>query len=128
VLSGRYYSAGWSIHLLGYFRSDERRHHPYQFPIRSDQPTHPSLLLRLSMMSRSRRVREHPWFRRSLSMLESFRMEDRLIAFTRSFLPEKKVGYWVNGKRMALEAGRRGRKAITCESTFGYLEIASRSA
>jgi len=78
-------------------------------------------------MSRSRTAREHTWFRRSLSMLESFGMEDRLIAFTRSFLPEKKVGYWVNGRRMALEAGRRGRKAITCESTFRYLEIASRT-
>lgn len=127
MLSGRYYSAGWSVHLPGYFKSDAGKDHPYQFSIRPDQPTHPSLLLRLSLMSRSRTATEHVWFKRSLSLLESFRMENGLISFPRSFLPEKKVGYWVNGKRMALEAGRRGQKAITCESTFRYLEIASRT-
>jgi len=127
MLSGRYYSAGWSVHLPGYFKSDARNDHPYQFAIHPDQPTHPSLLLRLSLMSRSRTAREHAWFKRSLSMLESFRTENGLISLPRSFLPEKKAGYWVNGKRMALEPGRRGRKAITCESTFRYIEIAMKS-
>ncbi|MDH5441774.1 MAG: hypothetical protein OEY31_14325 [Candidatus Bathyarchaeota archaeon] len=127
MLSGRYYSAGWSVHLPGYFKSDVRNDHPYQFPIGPDQSTHPSPLLRLSLMSRSRTAREHAWFKRSLSLLASFGTENGLVSFPRSFLPEKKVGYWVNGNRMALEAGRRGRKAITCESTFRYLEIAVKS-
>lgn len=83
-------------------------------------------LLMLNLMSRSRTAREHPWFKRSFSFLENFKVENDLIMFSRGFLPEKRSGYWVTGARMGLEPNRRAQKALKCESTFRYLEIATR--
>jgi len=113
--SGKYYVMGWSIHLPGYFKSSVQPKDFGQF------------LLLLNLMSRSRTAREHPWFKRSFSFLNSFKAENDLITFPRGFLPEKRFGYWVTGARMGLEPNRKTQKAITCESTFRYLEIATRA-
>jgi hypothetical protein len=112
---GRYYVMGWSIHLPGYFKSSVQ---PKDFG---------HFLLLLNLMSRSRTAREHPWFKRSFSFLDSFKTENDLVMFPRGFLPEKGFGYWVMGERMGLEPNRRTQKAIKCESTFRYLEIATRT-
>lgn len=109
--SGRYYVMGWSVHLPGYFGSDIP---PNSFG---------HLLLLLKMLGRLHIVREHAWYKRSLSLLESFKGETGLIIFPRDFLPEKAFGYWVAGLRMGLESNRRVQMAITCESTFRYFEI-----
>jgi hypothetical protein len=122
VLSGRFYSAGWSVHLPGYFPSVDGKAIPYQFAPHPDNPYHPTLLLRLSLMSRSEVARAHPWFTRMLYTLERYRIQDGLYSFPRSLLLEKE-GYWINGHRLGLEADRRAKKAITCESTFRYCEI-----
>ena len=114
MLSGRFYSAGWSVHLPGYPDPSIQTREFGRF------------LLRLNMLSRSKTARKHSWFRRSLSLLEEYRTEVGLIRFPASFLPDSKVGYWVVGRRMRLEANRRLRKAITCESTFRHLEITMR--
>lgn len=120
--TGRYYSCGWSLHLLGYFESDS-----WNEKLKRSISIDRTNLLRLNILSRSKTAREHPWVRRSLARLEEFRTEDGLFTFPRELLPEKKTGYWVSGKRMGLEANRRTKKAITSESTFRYLEIAMRS-
>jgi hypothetical protein len=126
MISGKFYSAGWSVHLPGYFESDAGQTSPYKFTPHPDNPNHPSLLLRLSMMSHSKAARAHSWFNRMLSMLESFRIEDGILTFPRSLLLEKE-GYWVNGYRLGLEVDRRIKKAIICESTFRYHEIIKRN-
>jgi hypothetical protein len=113
--SGQYYAMGWSVHLPGYLESKVQAKDFGRF------------LLWLNLLSRSETARGRSWFRRSLSMLEGFRAEDGLVAFPRSFLPEKRFGYWVWGSRMGLEANRRVQKAITCESTFRFLQIASKA-
>jgi hypothetical protein len=121
--NGRYYSCGWSIHLPGYFDTKSlQKKGEYVF----DGPTTAQLIMRLNLMSRSKSAREHPWFSRSLALLTTHKNEDGLVTFPRKFLPEKKVGYWVTGSRMGLESNRRRKKAVTCESTFRYYEIASR--
>ena len=109
--TGRYYAAGWSVHLPRYFEPDVQANRFGRF------------LLRLNTMSHSKRAREHPWFKRSLSLLEKYRTEDGLVTFPSKFMPKSKIGYWVLGRRMGLEANRRRKKSITSESTFRYLEI-----
>lgn len=113
--SGKYYVMGWSVHLPRYFESSPQ---PKDFGY---------FLLLLNLMSRSRTARKHPWFKRSFSFLNSFKAENDLITFPRDFLPEKRFGYWVTGARMGLEPNRKTQKAITCESTFRYLQIATRA-
>jgi len=108
---GRYYAMGWSIHLPGYFESNVK---PKDFG---------RFLLLMNLLGRSRNARKHQWFRRSVSLLESFKTEEGLVSFPREFLPEKKFGYWIVGGKMGLEANRRTRTAIVSESTFRYLEI-----
>jgi len=110
--SGKYYMMGWSVHLPGYFGSA------------GEHCDFGRLLLWMSIAKRSRTVREHQWFRRSLSLLEGYTGEDGLTLFPREFMPEKRFGYWVWGRRMALESAPRTGKAIKCESTFRLLEIA----
>jgi hypothetical protein len=126
MISGKFYSAGWSVHLPGYFESDDEKTSPYQFTPYPDNLSHPSLLLRLSMLSHSKVARAHSWFNHMLSMLKSFRIEEGIFTFPRSLLLEKE-GYYVNGYRLGLEVDRRVKKAITCESTFRYHEIAKRN-
>jgi len=114
--SGRYYAMGWSVHLPGYFETGA--------PV---QPSGRWLLL-LRLLARSRTVREHAWYKRSLKMLRQFQCKDGLARFPRAFLPEKRLGCWVLGMRMGLEENRRTQKAMTCESTFRFLEITLQSA
>ena len=68
------------------------------------------------------------WYERSLETLRQFKCEDGLVRFPRAFLPEKRIGCWVLGMRMGLEENRRTQKAMTCESTFRFLEITLQSA
>lgn len=113
--SGRYYVMGWSVHLPAYFEPQ----------IQARDFGH--LLLLLNLLRRSRAGREHVWYRRSMEMLRKFKNEKGLVNFPRAFLPENRAGCWVLGTRMGLEENRRTQKAITCESTFRFLEIASQS-
>lgn len=110
----KYYAAGWSVHLSGFFGQEVKGR-----SIDFDR----SNLLRLSMLSRSRIARGHPWFRRSIERLKVHEDGDGLLTFPREWLPNLGTGYWISGKRMALEENRRSRRAITAESTFRYLEI-----
>jgi len=114
--SGRYYMMGWSVHLPAY-----------------SQPDVPAedfgrLLLLLNLLGRSGTAKESIWYKRSIEILKRFKDKDNLISFPRATLPEKRTGCWVLGHRMGLEEKRRTHKAITCESTFRFLEIASCSA
>ena len=68
-------------------------------------------------------TREHPWFINSLNHLEGFRTEKGTYQFPRTYLPEKPVGYWVTGARMALEENRRKAIAIEMESTFWMAKL-----
>ena len=110
----KFFAAGWSVHLSGFIDREERGR-----SIDFDR----SNLLRLSTLSRSKTARGHPWFRRSVEELEKHREGDGLLTFPKEWLPKRATGYWISGKRMALEENRRPRRAITAESTFRYLEI-----
>ena len=111
--SGRYYAMGWSVHLPTYF---EHKTQAKDFG---------RLLLMLSLLRQSRAGREHSWYERSIGTLKQFKNEEGLITFPREFLPEKRLGCWVLGMRMRLEENRRTQKAMTCESTFRFLETTS---
>lgn len=110
--SGRYYMMGWSVHLPAYLEPEVA---PKEFG---------RLLLLLRLLRRSETAKRHPWFNHSMEILKGFRNQDGLISFPREFLPEKRSGCWVLGHRMAIEENRKLQKAITCESTFRFLEIA----
>jgi hypothetical protein len=114
--SGRYYAMGWSVHLSGYFETPAPIQHSGRW------------LLLLRLLARSRTVRGHAWYERSLETLRQFKCEDGLVRFPRAFLPEKRIGCWVLGMRMGLEENRRTQKVMTCESTFRFLEITLQSA
>ena len=111
--SGRYYAMGWSVQVPGFFDSGV------------DSRDFGRFLLLLSVLGRSQKARRHEWFTRSVSLLESYRIDGGLYCFPREFLPEKQTGPWVLGTRMGLEANRRNNKAIVCESTFRVLKITS---
>jgi hypothetical protein len=114
-VSGRYYAMGWSVHLPCYFEPQ----------VQAKDFGH--LLLLLNLLGRSKTVREHIWYRRSVEMLSQFKNEEGSVSFPSEFLPEKRTGVWVLRMRMGLEENRRTHKAVTCESTFRFLEILSRS-
>jgi hypothetical protein len=109
----RYYVMGWSVHLRYFESSISAEDFGY-------------FLLMLKLMSCSKTARKHQWFTRSSSFLNRFKTENGLVIFPRNFLPEKKSGYWIAGKRMGLEVNRKFERAIKCESTFRFLEIAAR--
>jgi hypothetical protein len=113
---GRYYMMGWSVHLPAFFEPD--------VPMKDFG----RWLLLLKLLGRSRTAREHIWYKRSVEMLSRFKNEKGLINFPRESLPEKRSGCWVLGHRMALEENRRTARAITCESTFRFLEITSQNS
>jgi len=112
--NGRHYMMGWSVHLPGYSQPNVSTRDPGR------------LLLLLKLLGRSRVAGESGWYKHSTAILKRFRNVDGLVTFPRESLPEKRTGCWVLGHRMALEENRRTREAITCESTFRYLEIVSR--
>lgn len=114
--NGRYYAAGWSVHLPGFLGQNVQA------------KDFGRLLLRMSVLSRSRTAREHPWFERSLQILQGYRTDEGLIRFPGVFMPKSETGYWVWGRRMGLEPGRRTKETLASESIFRYLEITKRSA
>jgi hypothetical protein len=114
--SGRYYMMGWSVHLPAYSQPEV------------SAKDFGRLLLLLNLLGRSRAAKENSWYRRSIEILKRFKNKDDLISFPRESLPERRTGCWVLGHRMGLEENRRTQKAITCESTFRFLEIVSRSS
>jgi hypothetical protein len=114
--SGRYYMMGWSVHLPAYSQPDV------------SAKNFGRLLLLLNLLGRSRTAKENSWHKHSIEILKRFKSKDDLISFPRKSLPEKRTGCWVLGHRMGLEENRRTQKAITCESTFRFLEIVSRNA
>jgi len=116
----RFYAAGWSLHLFGYF--DE---HPHEEALRRSICLDRGNLLRLGLLARSEAARCHPWFSRSMGGLRRYGDDDGVFSFPREMMPEKGSGYWVSGRRMGLEEKRRSRRAIALESTFRYHEIAS---
>ena len=114
--TGRYYAAGWSVHLPGFLGQNVQA------------KDFGRLLLRMSTLSRSRTARGHPWFERSLRILQGYRTDEGLIRFPGAFMPKSETGYWVWGRRMGLEPGRRTKETLASESIFRYLEITKRSA
>ncbi len=114
--TGRYYAAGWSVHLPGFFGQEVQ------------VKNFGRLLLRMSTLSRSKTARRHPWFDSSLSILERYRTDEGLIRFPSAFMPKRKTGYWVWGRRMGLKPGKRTKEALASESTFRYLEISKNNA
>jgi len=88
--SGRYYVMGWGVHLPGYFGSEVEAEDSGR------------LLLLLSVLSRSQVARKHPWFKKSVALLNRYKTGEGLVCFPREFLPEKRFGYWVGGARMGL--------------------------
>ncbi len=106
----RYYVIGWSVHLPNYFL-------PPQEEAKSD------LLLALEMMAPFEVARQSDWFRRAIDFLESHRTRRDTYLFPKSWMTEKKTGYWTNGAYMALEEDRRRDLALECESTFRFLKI-----
>ncbi|MHA2021134.1 MAG: hypothetical protein ACW96N_05425 [Candidatus Thorarchaeota archaeon] len=106
----RGYKIGWSVHLPGF----------------SSEPSESSmskLLLTLSMMAPFKTARNHEWFKRMMDILEIYSTEHGTYLFPRTWLPEKREGYWVNGAYLALEENRRKSSTIECESTFRMIRI-----
>ncbi|MFQ5831538.1 MAG: hypothetical protein ACE5H4_02450 [Candidatus Thorarchaeota archaeon] len=106
----RYYVIGWSVHLPNYFVSPQ-------------EETKPDLLLALEMMAPFEATKQSDWFRRVIDFLESHRTRRDTYLFPKSWMTEKKTGYWTNGAYMALEENRRRDLALECESTFRLLKI-----
>ena len=110
----RYYVLGWAVHLPGYSKAPEGR-------------LFAEMLLALEALAPFICIRESPWFQKSMQYLEEFRTEDGTYSFPRTWLPEKKRGYWIGGEYMAFDE-RKGRKnAIEIESTFRVLSIRRRA-
>jgi hypothetical protein len=106
----RVYKIGWGVHLPGFFSE----------PSESSMA---KLLLTLTMMAPFETARNHKWFRRMIELLETYSTEHGTYLFPKTWLPEKRRGYWVNGAYMALEHNRRKSSVIECESTFRMLRI-----
>ncbi|MFX1265276.1 MAG: hypothetical protein ACFFH0_07835 [Promethearchaeota archaeon] len=106
----RYYVIGWSVHLPNY-------------TIPPQEKARPDLLLSLEMMAPFEVARQSSWFRRAMDFLESHRTGRDTYLFPKSWMTEKKTGYWTNGAYMALEENRQRDFALECESTFRLLKI-----
>jgi len=106
----KYYVMGWSVHLPGYFSEPQEESIGY-------------LLLLLDTFRRSTTARDHDWFQSALRTLGRYRSVQGFYTFPRQTLPEKKIGCWILGHRMALEAKRRTRESISVESTFRVLNL-----
>ena len=110
----RYYVLGWAVHLPGYSNNPEGR-------------LFAEMLLFLDTLAPFSCIRKSQWFQNSLKYLEEFRTEDGIYSFPRTWLPEKRRGYWIGGEYMAYDE-RKGRKnAIEVESTFRVLYIRHRA-
>jgi uncharacterized protein YeaO (DUF488 family) len=106
----RYYVLGWAVHLPGFSKIPEGRGFA-------------EMLLFLDILAPFSCIRKSRWFQSSLKYLEEFRTEEGTYTFPRTWLPEKRRGYWIGGEYMAFD-NRKGRKnAIEVESTFRVLSI-----
>ncbi len=110
----RYYVLGWAVHLPGYSKPPEGRGFA-------------EMLLFLDTLAPFSCIRKSQWFQSSLKYLEEFRSEEGTYSFPRTWLPEKRRGYWIGGEYMAYDE-RKGRKnAVEVESTFRVLSIRQRA-
>ncbi len=110
----RYYVVGWAANLPGYSKNPEGR-------------MFAGMLLALDALAPFACIRKSHWFQNSMRYLDEFRTEAGTYSFPRSWLPEKKRGYWIGGEYMAFD-NRKGRKnAIEVESTFRVLSIRRRA-
>ena len=107
----RFWAIGWDVKLPG-FRSG-----------RPDPRTAALALQRIELMAGFPRARRTAWFRAWLQHLDEFRTERGTWAFPRSYLPEKRSGYWVLASYRGLEENRRRALALEIESTFRMLTI-----
>lgn len=110
----RYYVLGWAVHLPGYSKAPEGR-------------LFAELLLKLDALAPFTCIRESSWFQKSMKYLEEFRTEDETYSFPRTWLPEKKRGYWIGGEYMAFDERKGKKNAIEVESTFRVLSIRQRA-
>jgi hypothetical protein len=110
----RFFVLGWAAHLPGYSETPEGR----KFA---------EMLLVMDALAPFICIRESLWFQNSMKSLEEYRTEHGTYSFPRTWLPEKKRGYWVGGEYMAFDQ-RKGRpNAIEVESTFRVLSIRKRA-
>jgi hypothetical protein len=106
----RYYAIGWAVHLPGYDSEIGKSNLG-------------EMLLNLEMMAVFEVARKSEWFSKSMQFLEKYKTDRGTYLFPRSWLPERKVGYWVGGLHMGLESNRRSQLAIECESTFWVVHL-----
>jgi hypothetical protein len=81
----RYYAIGWSIHLP-LFSTEEIADRDFSL-----------LLLYMGLLKKSRYVRNHKWYDKTINFLSRFINEDGVPLFPSNALLEKKSGYWVSG-------------------------------
>ena len=110
----RYYVLGWAVHLPGYSKAPEGR-------------LFAEMLLALEALAPFKCIRKSTWFQNSMRYLEEFRTEEGSYSFPRTWLPEKKRGYWVGGDYMAYDDRKGKTNAIEVESTFRVLSIRNRA-
>lgn len=110
----RYYVLGWAVQLPGYSESPEGR-------------LFAEMLLVLDAFAPFACIRKSSWFKNSMEYLEKFRTEEGTYSFPRTWLPERKRGYWVGGEYMAYDERKRRANAIEIESTFRVLNIRKRA-
>jgi hypothetical protein len=110
----RYYVLGWAAHLPGFSKSPEGR-------------LFAEMLLVLDALAPFECIRTSSWFKNSMEYLEQFRTEEGTYSFPRTWLPEKKKGYWVGGEYMAYDERSRKHNVIEFESTFRVLNIRKRA-
>ncbi|MHA1935607.1 MAG: hypothetical protein ACW97A_10010 [Candidatus Thorarchaeota archaeon] len=106
----KYYVVGWAVHLPGFASLPEGR----EFA---------EMLLSMEMLAPFSCVRKSAWFRKALAYLELFKTEFDTYSFPRTWLPERREGYWVGGTRMAYDKRAGKPNAIELESTFRYMRI-----
>ncbi len=110
----RYYVLGWAVHLPGYFEAPEGRGFA-------------EMLLVLDTLAPFTCIRGSQWFQDSMKSLEEYRRDNGTYSFPRTWLPEKKRGYWVGGEYMAFDERKGKPNAIEVESTFRVLSIRKRA-
>jgi hypothetical protein len=110
----KYYVLGWAPRLPGFSWKPEGR----EFA---------EMLLTMQSLAPFDCVQESDWFRRGLDYLEEFVTPAGTYSFPRTWLPERKRGYWVAGEYMAFDTREDSKKSIECESTFRVLLILHRS-
>lgn len=119
--NGRYYAMGWAVWLPGFFGdpSNDTR------PGRSVSDMLGAFVQRLLLMGQFSEAVKHTWFVNGMNHLQSLQTKKGTYLFPRSYLPEKPVGYWVTGARMALEENRRKSLSLILESTFWMMKLQS---